>query len=200
MTAQRLAFAAHVARGASVAFLILVAFVFALVGIIPRVLGFEPLTVLTGSMEPSIHAGDVVWVDPVPSSSSTVVPIGAIVVYRPDQDSDALITHRVIGRTTGTEGAYLIQGDANEDPDRPVLPEQIVGVATPPLVALGLPVSHAAPAVPVLGGFSDQVMARPVLPVLALIVIIIIPIVLSTLARRAAGGEGDSDPSKEVPA
>lgn len=92
----------------------------------PKVRGWEPLVVLTQSMEPLLHPGDVVVVEPV---SGKDVAVGDVVTYR---GSDAsLITHRVVEvqRSTypGREDTIIVQGDANNVPDDPLVASQVVG-------------------------------------------------------------------------
>jgi signal peptidase len=75
------------------------------------------LTVMSGSMEPYMHVGDVVI-------SSTVNPhsikVGDVITFQYDADNDPnrYVTHRVINiSTTDSSIAFKTKGDANEDPD-----------------------------------------------------------------------------------
>lgn len=92
----------------------------------PKLRGWEPLTVLTQSMEPLLHPGDVVVVEPV---SGKDVAVGDVVTYRAADSS--LITHRVVEvqRSTyaGREDTIIVQGDANNVPDEPLVASQVVG-------------------------------------------------------------------------
>lgn len=92
----------------------------------PKVRGWEPLVVLTQSMEPLLHPGDVVVVEPV---SGKDVAVGDVVTYRAADAS--LITHRVVEvqRSTyaGREDTIIVQGDANNVPDDPLVASQVVG-------------------------------------------------------------------------
>ncbi|MCU9986691.1 signal peptidase I [Mobiluncus curtisii] len=92
----------------------------------PKLRGWEPLTVLTQSMEPLLHPGDVVVVEPV---SGRDVAVGDVVTYRAADSS--LITHRVVEvrRSTyaGREDTIIVQGDANNVPDDPLVASQVVG-------------------------------------------------------------------------
>lgn len=92
----------------------------------PKVRGWEPLVVLTQSMEPLLHPGDVVVVEPV---SGKDVAVGDVVTYRAADAS--LITHRVVEvqRSTyaGREDTVIVQGDANNVPDEPLVASQVVG-------------------------------------------------------------------------
>lgn len=101
--------------------------------VVPLVLGGTTLTVLSGSMEPTFRAGDVIVVKGVtPDEVCSRVGVGDIVTYLPHPDDPALVTHRVVGRTAGvgTDGPecrLVTQGDANSAVDEPVSPMQVRG-------------------------------------------------------------------------
>ncbi|MBF0688269.1 MAG: signal peptidase I [Cellulomonas sp.] len=107
----------------------------AVVTVVPRLIGAVPLTVLSGSMEPTISAGDLVVVRPTDPAD---LRIGDVVTVQPESDDPTLVTHRVVGITRGADGlaGFVTQGDANEHADAPVVPEQVMGrvVYTVPLV------------------------------------------------------------------
>lgn len=111
--------------------------------LIPRILGGDSLTVLTGSMEPGLSPGDVVAVRGIAEEDvCTDVSIGDIVTYHPTPNDPALITHRVIAKTVGdyddgTSCRLILQGDANSAPDEPVSPEQVRGVFLYGIPAVG---------------------------------------------------------------
>ncbi len=77
----------------------------------PLLIGDHPRTDLTGSMEPTISAGDVVIEEPIAPSEAKV---GDIVTFRDPEDQSKELTHRV--RKIVPDGAHLrfvTQGDAN---------------------------------------------------------------------------------------
>ncbi len=77
----------------------------------PLAFGDRPHTVLTGSMEPTIAAGDVVIDEPI---SPTSARAGDVVTFRDPEDQSRLITHRVRSiRRDGSHLWFLTQGDAN---------------------------------------------------------------------------------------
>jgi signal peptidase len=79
-------------------------------------LGYRPLVVRSGSMEPEIHTGDVVLSKLV---SPATVEVGNVVTFRDPGRDDVLITHRVIGMTQrGTEFSFVTKGDANTGVER----------------------------------------------------------------------------------
>ena len=78
---------------------------------VPYLFGERSLTVLSGSMEPQLHVGDVVVVDQVPPLD---VRVGDIVTFRDPEDASRLITHRVREiDVTGSQVAFVTKGDAN---------------------------------------------------------------------------------------
>jgi signal peptidase len=82
----------------------------------PLAFGARPHTVLTGSMEPAIAAGDVVIDEHI---SPTAARVGDVVTFRDPEDQSRLITHRVRSiRRTGTHLWFVTQGDANNTTER----------------------------------------------------------------------------------
>ena len=78
---------------------------------LPLAFGDRPHTVLTGSMEPTISAGDVV-VDA--RISPLDARVGDVVTFRDPEDQSKLITHRVKRiRRGGSHLWFTTQGDAN---------------------------------------------------------------------------------------
>ncbi|KAM9866258.1 hypothetical protein ACIFOC_01176 [Leucobacter aridicollis] len=122
------------ARAIGSAFAIVVIAALAALLVVPRVLGGDSLTVLSGSMEPTFSPGDVVVVKGTDEAKvCTDVSVGQIVTYFPEPNDPTLITHRVIGKTIGTfeDGTscrLITQGDANSSVDEPVSPAQVRGV------------------------------------------------------------------------
>ena len=98
---------------------------------LPRFLGYEAYHVETGSMEPAIPVGSLVYVDPV--SPETLEP-GDVVAFR---SGETVITHRVV------ENHYfynelITKGDANEKEDiNPVRYDEVVGRVTVHFPVLG---------------------------------------------------------------
>ena len=77
---------------------------------VPRLLGFEIYSVVSGSMEPALPMGSIVYVEHV--EPETVEP-GDIIAYNVD---GSVITHRVM-ENHFVEGEYVTKGDANEKED-----------------------------------------------------------------------------------
>lgn len=89
---------------------------------VPSVLGFTPLTVVSGSMSPGIETGDMVIIR---KGNKNIKP-GDIVTYRLE---NVLVTHRVkyISDANAAE-VFITKGDANGIPDfKTVERSQILG-------------------------------------------------------------------------
>jgi len=107
--------------------------------VVPRLLDGAALTVLTGSMVPTYNPGDVVVVRGV-QDAATEIEIGDVVTFQPVSDDPTLITHRVVGVTTTSDGAqFITRGDANSAEDDPLVAAQIKAkvVYHVPLVGYG---------------------------------------------------------------
>ena len=91
--------------------------------LVPSLIGFKPMVVMSGSMEPALSAGDIAVVRPV---DGTQLELGDVITY---QSGTKLVTHRVVGVNIGPSGpSYVLQGDANTVADRvPIDPEMVVG-------------------------------------------------------------------------
>lgn len=106
--------------------LVMLAGALALVAV-PKALDAVPLTVLTGSMEPTYMPGDVV-ISQKMSDPATQIRVGDVVTFQPKSDDPMLITHRVIDKRLGGIGVqFVTQGDNNSAVDEPIAPEQIMG-------------------------------------------------------------------------
>lgn len=108
-----------------------------LVQAFPGLVGAEhALIVQSGSMEPSIKTGAIVFVSEVPAEQ---VQVGDVITYA--DDGENLVTHRVVERhdATNTDSVrFITQGDANEAPDgEPVYRDEIVGQVTMHLPLIG---------------------------------------------------------------
>lgn len=96
---------------------------------IPTIAGHKVLSVLSGSMEPKIHTGDVIIVKPLADPAAEIRD-GDIITFRTREKADMLITHRVTGtiKVNGKPAGYTTKGDNNETMDREVVaPDQIIG-------------------------------------------------------------------------
>ncbi len=105
--------------------LLLIALV-ALAGLVlvPRIMGYQEMAVLSGSMEPNIHVGSVVFVDDDVDPSS--LETGDVVTYYLDEDT--FVTHRVQSIDTASQ-TLVTKGDNNNADDGDISFSQIFGKA-----------------------------------------------------------------------
>jgi signal peptidase len=95
--------------------------------VIPKVGGATPLTVLTQSMEPLYPPGSLMIVRPVKPAD---IRIGDVVTYQISSGRPDVISHRVVGIESGSDGkrTFIFKGDNNSVADfAPVIPAQIKG-------------------------------------------------------------------------
>jgi signal peptidase len=88
----------------------------ALAAVGPYAIGARSFTVLSGSMEPTIHTGDVVVVR---SIAPLEARIGDVVTFRDPQNNRKLVTHRLrrVDVVDGT-AAMVTKGDANNTTEK----------------------------------------------------------------------------------
>jgi signal peptidase len=104
-----------------------------------RISGFGIFVVTGGSMEPNVHKGSIVLVEPVAPSA---VRVGDIVTFT---SYDQVTTHRVIAIDASATGIALrTKGDANEvgDPEAKTFPGS-VGLVRGTLPLLGYVLAYA---------------------------------------------------------
>ena len=83
-------------------------------------LGFHPYIVLSGSMEPAIPTGSIVFID----THDQTPDVSDVITY---QNGGQNVTHRVV--QVLENGTSVTKGDANDMPDpSPVSPGQIIGI------------------------------------------------------------------------
>lgn len=92
----------------------------------PTPFGIGIAVVQTGSMEPALHAGDLLFVKPVGDYD-----LGDIVVY---PSGNSLVVHRIVG-ISGT--TLTTQGDANNTPDTPFQQKEVLGKVVFSVAGLG---------------------------------------------------------------
>lgn len=82
----------------------------------PRILGYQTVTMLTGSMSPLINPGDVVVTMPAPVSE---IRVGDIITYHIPVEDQRVETHRVTEVTSNPDGTTAVRtkGDANNGVD-----------------------------------------------------------------------------------
>lgn len=93
--------------------------------VLPRAVHGEAMTVLTGSMEPSIPTGSLALVRPV---DPRTVQSGDVITYQVRAGEDVYVTHRVVSvDEEGGQTLFTLQGDANDVADEPILGDRIRG-------------------------------------------------------------------------
>ncbi|MBR1751811.1 MAG: signal peptidase I [Ruminococcus sp.] len=87
--------------------------------------GKSVLTVVTGSMEPSIHEGDYIIIE---KTSADELKVNDIITFvsRQEDIKGMYVTHRIIG--IEPDGSFVTKGDANNEADRlSVKSDEILG-------------------------------------------------------------------------
>ncbi|MFH5824818.1 signal peptidase I [Georgenia sp. AZ-5] len=87
---------------------------------VPRLTGWVPLTVLTGSMEPTVPTGSQVVVETVDGEADAArLVVGDVITFMPYPDDPTLVTHRIVTKSQGADGSvwFTTQGDANDAVD-----------------------------------------------------------------------------------
>ena len=105
--------------------LLMLAIVVACIGLaMPRIAGYDGFVVVSGSMEPAIPVGSLVFSKEVDPAD---VQVGDVIVFRTAARGDTPITHRVV-RNDRAARQITTKGDANEREDvSPVTYDNVVG-------------------------------------------------------------------------
>ncbi|WGD37945.1 signal peptidase I [Lysinibacter sp. HNR] len=137
--------------------------------VVPRFLGATSLTVLTGSMEPTLPPGTIVVIQP---RAVEDIRVGDVVTYQLESGRPEVVTHRVVGIRENASGeiAFTMRGDNNtlNDP-RPVIEEQVRGVLIYAIPYLGLVVNFLDSSTSEIGATSatlPDMNIRLMLPIL----------------------------------
>lgn len=104
--------------------ILLVLAVLAGILIIPKLMGFEEMAVLTGSMEPKYPVGSLIFVK---EENPEELKVGDVITYRLSEDT--VVTHRIV-EINKEEQTITTKGDANSSNDGSPIPySEIVGKA-----------------------------------------------------------------------
>ena len=101
--------------------ILLVLLALAVILVVPAVLGYTELAVLTGSMEPTLPVGSLIYIQ---ETDPAQLQVGDVVTYQ--LEGDTMVTHRVV-ENTPAENYLVTQGDANQDPDGEITYDRIMG-------------------------------------------------------------------------
>ena len=148
--------------------------------LLPRLLNWDAVVILSGSMEPSLKAGGIAYVDS--SVDGGALDVGDVVTF--GREDGSVVTHRIVGRYVDSSGVrYQTMGDANSTPDRQLIePADVQG--------------KVVLFVPWLGGWSQWLQNHAhfqilIWPIAALIVIN----ELWSIGRQVRRGDGAPGPS-----
>ena len=143
-----------------------------------KLLGFEPMGILSGSMEPAYNVGGLVFIDT--NARAEDIGVGDAIAYR--LRDDTVVTHRVIAKDEGAR-AFTTKGDANNAEDlAPVPYDSLIGKA----------VFHVPRAGYVLMNLSTpKGFAAGAVLIAVLIVLFVLPVLLSPAGKGKDGAESD---------
>ena len=123
--------------------LMLIPLVIALLMFVPKIMGYQEYTVVTGSMEPKMPVGSLVFVKEVEPET---LREGDVITYEKERDG-SIITHRVV-EISKEDGTVTTKGDANEVEDAVLVHNKNV---------LGVPVLQ----IPLLGYLAFYIQRPP---------------------------------------
>jgi signal peptidase I len=94
------------------------------------VFGHPVMTIISGSMAPTIPVGDIVVDAPVTAAQASDLHVGQIISFRAAPGSPEFITHRIVAvRVTSGAVSYITKGDANNTADATPRPaSDVIGV------------------------------------------------------------------------
>lgn len=108
--------------------------------VMPMMLGWHSTTVMTGSMEPALHVGDVIVSKPVEPRE---LRRGQVLLFDDPDHAHTLRMHRF--DTLNLDGTLTTKGDANPAADStPITRAAVVGVGYLRVPFIGTPVTWAA--------------------------------------------------------
>lgn len=85
---------------------------------VPRLFGYRIYSVVSGSMEPAIPTGSLVYIrEGEPEDAAE----GDVIAFYGAADSGSIITHRVVENRV-VMGEFITKGDANQSPDMKPVP------------------------------------------------------------------------------
>jgi len=91
---------------------------------VPDFMGYKPFIVLSGSMEPTILAGDIIVTKNIAPEQ---IVKGDVIAFRAEKNT--VVTHRVTDVQTANGLSFLTRGDANTGADaRAVRVEELEGI------------------------------------------------------------------------
>ena len=103
----------------------------------PKLIGWEPRVVLTGSMQPSVDPGDVALIGAATVGPASLPP-GRVILVRDPSRSSGYYLHRLV--RYDDQGRPVTRGDANPSDDWPAVePSRVAGQVRLVVPRVGLP-------------------------------------------------------------
>jgi signal peptidase len=95
----------------------------AMIFVLPRLLGWQTVTVMSGSMAPAYAVDAVLAIDPVDPAH---IKPGDVIAFQTESDRP-MVTHRVVAVNSDPGGlAFVTKGDANEEADSNTVPASAI--------------------------------------------------------------------------
>ena len=115
--------------------LLLIAAIVACLGLAaPRFAGIDQYVVISGSLEPALPGGSMVY---SAQTEPSTLEAGDVIVFYSNEAGDVPVTHRVVENHIG-DGEVITKGDANAQNDlSPVIYTNIIGKMVLPVPLLG---------------------------------------------------------------
>ena len=105
--------------------------------VVRLLVGWSPMVITTGSMQPAINPGDLVMAC-APADGGLGLEVGTVITFADPNRPGGLMTHRIA--RVNDDGSYQTRGDANTVADSfEVEPGDIDGVGRLLIPAVGLP-------------------------------------------------------------
>ena len=83
--------------------------------VIPQRMGYQTYNIMSGSMEPEIPVGSMIYVETVEPAQ---IKVGDVIVFRQEE---SVVAHRVVENRV-VSGEFVTKGDANEAEDFSTVP------------------------------------------------------------------------------
>lgn len=151
--------------------------------VLPRAIGLKPYIVRSGSMEPDIPTGSIIFVD----THNQIPKVGEVFTF--EEPDGVLVTHRIVH--DNGDGTYTTKGDANSECDaNPISKNQIIGKYK--VNAPGMGYFFAAITGRTVNIAGHQIPGGPILIILALITLNLLSTFLNDLAETDEDVEADN--------
>ena len=149
---------------------------------VPRFLGYQVYSVISGSMEPAIPVGSLVYISQMEPGD---VQAEDVIAFYGGRDSAAIITHRVVENQV-LMGQFITKGDANQAADiNPVPYSSFIGK-----VARSIP--HAGSLAEIIAGREGKMAAAGLI-----IAAVLLQILASLLEEKPKSERGPKEGHKD---